>query len=59
MRPSSRAPDQIREARITRHYICHAEGSVLIEFGRTRVICNASVDENVPAFLKGFVCSQT
>ena len=53
MRPSGRAPDQIREAIITRHYTCHAEGSVLIEFGRTRVICNASVDENVPAFLKG------
>ena len=53
MRPSGRAPDQIREICITRHYTCHAEGSVLIEFGRTRVICTASVEENVPAFLKG------
>jgi ribonuclease PH len=53
MRPSGRAPDQLREIRLTRHYTCHAEGSVLVEFGQTRVICNASVDENVPPFLKG------
>lgn len=53
MRPSSRAPDQLREIRLTRHYTCHAEGSVLVEFGRTKVICNASVEENVPGFLKG------
>ena len=53
MRPSGRAPDQLRPIRITRHYTCHAEGSVLVEFGRTRVICTASVEENVPGFLKG------
>lgn len=53
MRPSGRAPDQLREIRLTRHYTCHAEGSVLVEFGRTRVICNASVEETVPGFLKG------
>ena len=53
MRPSGRAPDQLREVRLTRHYTCHAEGSVLVEFGKTRVICNASVEEGVPGFLKG------
>jgi len=53
MRPSGRAPDQLREVRLTRHYTCHAEGSVLIEFGRTRVICNASIEDGVPPFLKG------
>jgi ribonuclease PH len=53
MRPSGRAPDQLRDIKITRHYTCHAEGSVLIEFGRTRVICNASIEDRVPGFLKG------
>ncbi len=53
MRPSGRAPDQLRDIRIIRHYTCHAEGSVLIEFGRTRVICTASVEDRVPGFLKG------
>jgi ribonuclease PH len=53
MRPSNRAPDQLRPVRITRHYTKHAEGSVLIEFGDTRVICTASVDEKVPAHKKG------
>jgi ribonuclease PH len=53
MRPSGRAPDQLRDIRLTRHYTCHAEGSVLVEFGLTKVICNASVEENVPGFLKG------
>ncbi len=53
MRPSGRAPDQLREVRLIRHYTCHAEGSVLVEFGMTRVICNASVEEGVPIFLKG------
>jgi len=52
-RPSGRAADQLREIRITRHYTKHAEGSVLIECGDTRVICTASVDERVPGFLKG------
>ena len=53
MRPSGRAPDQLREIRITRDYTCHAEGSVLVEFGKTKVICTASVDEVVPGFLRG------
>jgi ribonuclease PH len=53
MRPSGRQPDQLREIRITRHYTRHAEGSVLVEFGHTKVICTASVDEKVPPFLKG------
>ncbi len=53
MRPSGRRPDQLRDIRITRNYTKHAEGSVLIEFGDTRVICNVSVDEKVPNFLKG------
>jgi ribonuclease PH len=53
MRPSGRSPDQLRSIRITRNYTKHAEGSVLIEFGDTRVICNVSVDEKVPHFLKG------
>ena len=51
MRPSGRKPDQLRDIRITRNYTKHAEGSVLIEFGETRVICNVSVDEKVPNFL--------
>ena len=53
MRPSGRAADQLRDIRITRDYTCHAEGSVLVEFGKTKVICTASVDETVPGFLKG------
>ncbi len=53
MRPSCRLPDELRAVRITRNYTCHAEGSVLVEFGNTRVICTASVDETVPGFLKG------
>ena len=53
MRPSGRAPDELRHVRFTRHYTKHAEGSVLVEFGDTRVICTASVDEAVPRFLKG------
>ncbi len=53
MRPSGRRPEQLRDIRITRNYTKHAEGSVLIEFGETRVICNVSVDEKVPNFLKG------
>lgn len=53
MRPSGRKPDQLRDVRITRHYTRHAEGSVLIEFGETKVICTASVSEGVPRFLKG------
>jgi ribonuclease PH len=53
MRPSNRTPGQLRAIRITRHYTKHAEGSVLIEFGDTKVICTASVDEKVPAHKKG------
>lgn len=52
MRPSGRAPNQLRPITITRHYIKHAEGSVLIEFGDTKVICNASIVAGVPRFLK-------
>lgn len=53
LRPSKRQPDQLRDIRITRHYTKHAEGSVLVEFGDTKVICTASVEESVPRFLKG------
>lgn len=53
MRPSGRALDELRDTRITRQFTCHAEGSVLIEFGATKVICTASVEEGVPRFLKG------
>ncbi|MDE1982009.1 MAG: ribonuclease PH [Betaproteobacteria bacterium] len=53
MRPSQRRPDQLRLVRFTRQYTCHAEGSVLVEFGDTRVLCTASVEAKVPPFLKG------
>jgi ribonuclease PH len=53
MRPSSRQPGEMRAVRITRNYTRHAEGSVLIEFGDTRVICTASVLERQPPHLKG------
>lgn len=53
MRPSGRNSDQLRDIRITRNYTKHAEGSVLIECGDTKVLCTASVDEHVPGFLKG------
>ena len=52
-RPSGRQANQLRKVAITRHYTKHAEGSVLIEFGDTRVICTASVEDRVPGFLKG------
>jgi len=52
-RPSGRRPDQARDLRITRNFTCHAEGSVLIEIGNTRVLCTASVEESVPPFLRG------
>ncbi len=51
-RPSGRAPDALRPVRFTRAFTRHAEGSVLVEFGETRVLCTASVEERVPAFLK-------
>ena len=53
MRPSQRQPHQLRDIRITRRYTKHAEGSVLIECGDTKVICTASVDEKVPPHKKG------
>ncbi|MBK7674101.1 MAG: ribonuclease PH [Candidatus Accumulibacter sp.] len=53
MRPSLRQPSQLRPLRITRHFTRHAEGSVLIELGDTRVLCTASVEESVPPFLRG------
>ncbi|MDD3652235.1 ribonuclease PH [Immundisolibacter sp.] len=53
MRPSGRRPDELRPVTITRHFSKHAEGSVLIGFGDTRVICTASVEERVPGFKRG------
>lgn len=53
MRPSGRTANQIRPVTVTRQYTCHAEGSVLIEFGNTKVLCNATVEEGVPRFMKG------
>jgi len=52
-RSDGRAPDQLREVKITLDFIKHAEGSCLIEFGDTKVICTASIEEKVPPFLKG------
>jgi len=53
MRPSKRQADEMRKITITRNYTKHAEGSVLVEFGDTKVICTASVEERVPGFLRG------
>lgn len=53
MRPNNRLATQTRPIKITRHYTKYAEGSVLIEFGETKVLCNASIDESVPRFLRG------
>lgn len=53
MRPSGRNPDQLREITLTRNYTHHAEGSVLVEFGGTKVLCNATVETRVPPWLKG------
>src|SRR5690606_37736497 len=52
-RPSGRNPDQLRPVQIQRQFTCHAEGSVLVSFGRTRVLCTASIEERVPGFLRG------
>ena len=52
-RPSGRTPAQLRQVRLERGYTRHAEGSVLVSFGDTRVLCTASVEERVPAFLRG------
>lgn len=53
MRPNDRKADQVRPIKITRNYTAYAEGSVLVEFGNTKVLCNATVEENVPRWLKG------
>lgn len=53
MRPSGRNPDQLREIKFTCGFTKHAEGSVLVEFGDTRVLCTASIEQGVPRFLKG------
>ena len=53
MRNNNRKNDELREIKITKNIIMHPEGSVLIEFGNTKVICNATVEEKVPPFLKG------
>jgi len=53
MRPSGRQVNELREVRITRNFTKHAEGSVLVEFGDTKVICTASVDKGVPRFMRG------
>jgi ribonuclease PH len=52
-RPSGRRPDELRPVTLTRHYTKHAEGSVLVAFGDTRVLCTASLEDRVPPFLKG------
>ncbi|HEY3785469.1 MAG TPA: ribonuclease PH [Steroidobacteraceae bacterium] len=52
-RPSRRAPDELRQVTLTRRFAKHAEGSVLVEFGDTQVLCTASVEESVPPFLRG------
>ena len=53
MRPSGRQVDELRPISITRNYTCHAEGSVLIACGNTKILCNASVESRVPSFLRG------
>jgi ribonuclease PH len=53
MRPSGREPNALRDITITRNYTKHAEGSVLVEFGDTKVLCTASVEERIPQFLRG------
>jgi len=53
MRPSGRQPDELRTITITRNFTRHAEGSVLVCFGETQVLCNASVEDRVPPFLRG------
>ena len=53
MRPSGRKPEELRPISLTRQFTVHAEGSVLVEFGRTKVICNATLEQTVPSFLKG------
>ena len=52
-RPSGREPGQLRDISITRDFTCHAEGSVLVSFGRTKVICTATAEPGVPRFMRG------
>src|SRR5512143_688681 len=52
MRPNGRAPHEMRPIKLTRHFTKHAEGSVLVEFGDTKVICTATVEDRLPRFLK-------
>ena len=52
-RPSGRATNEMRTVKFSRHYTMHAEGSVLVEFGNTKVLCNATLEDRVPGFLKG------
>src|SRR5207245_10272285 len=52
-RPDGRAPDQLRPVTLTREFLLRPEGSVLVEFGATKVICTASLEDKVPPFLKG------
>ena len=53
MRPSGRATDEMRQVKFTRDFTCNAEGSVLVEFGNTKVICTATIEENVPGWMRG------
>ncbi len=53
MRPSGRSPDEMRAVRFERNYTCHAEGSVLVSFGNTRVLCTATVEDRLPPWLRG------
>ena len=53
MRKNRRKFDELRDIKITKNYVSHPEGSVLVEFGDTKVICNATIENNVPRFLKG------
>nr|WP_315044893.1 ribonuclease PH [uncultured Leptotrichia sp.] len=53
MRSNNRKNDEMREVKVTKNYIVHPEGSVLIEFGKTKVICNATVEEKIPRWLRG------
>ncbi len=53
MRPNDRSPQQVRPIKMTRNFTAYAEGSVLVEFGNTKVLCNATVETNVPRWLKG------
>ncbi len=53
MRPSGRSPEQLRDIKFTRNYTKHAEGSVLVEFGDTKVLCTATVEDRIPRWLKG------